>query len=411
MNKKEIRIPQGWKLRALKDAGIVLQQGFASGDRDDNGILQLRMNNITTDGRIVLDSTLKVPIPSNIQNYLLKKDDIIFNNTNSISLIGKTAIVREEKPDYTFSNHLSRIRANKEILNPLWLLYQINLAWRNNYWRNICNRHVNQAGIRKEDIEKFQILIPPIQEQQVISLILSNVDNIINQTQQLINHLNLLKKGLMQHLFTQGIGHSEFKETKIGKIPKEWEIVRLGDIVEIIMGQSPPSSTYNSEGNGLPFFQGNADFGFRHPKVSVWCSQPIKKTTMNDIVVSVRAPVGELNIINQECCIGRGLSAIRTTNEILGEYLYQYLDFNKSSLLKLSQGSTFSAINKADLERILIGLPTNDSEMKNISIVLRNIDDLIKSEKKHNKDVIETKTGLMQNLLTGKKRVPIAHTN
>ena len=109
------------------------------------------------------------------------------------------------------------------------------------------------------------------------------------------------------------IDHISFKQTKIGSIPEEWEFVRLGDgeICQIVMGQSPPSSTYNKIQEGLPFLQGNMEFGEIYPSPSIYCSEPIKIAEKNDVLISVRAPVGEVNISPSKVCIGRGLSAIR----------------------------------------------------------------------------------------------------
>ena len=97
-------------------------------------------------------------------------------------------------------------------------------------------------------------------------------------------------------------------------LPKGWKIVKLGDLCDIVMGQSPPSSTYNSDGIGLPFFQGKAEFTELYPLTKKWCSEPKKIAELNDILLSVRAPVGDTNIANQKCCIGRGLAAIRYEN-------------------------------------------------------------------------------------------------
>lgn len=131
----------------------------------------------------------------------------------------------------------------------------------------------------------------------------------------------------------------------------------LSDICSITMGQSPDSSTYNDNGNGLPFFQGNADFGNRNPHVRVWCSEPKKKAHQDDILISVRAPIGALNIANQECCIGRGLAALSVKTEYcLQEYLWYYLCNAVDELNSKGTGSTFKAINKNVLAELSVRL-------------------------------------------------------
>ena len=131
----------------------------------------------------------------------------------------------------------------------------------------------------------------------------------------------------------------------------------LSDICSITMGQSPDSSTYNDNGNGLPFFQGNADFGNRNPHVRVWCSEPKKIAHQDDILISVRAPIGTLNIANQECCIGRGLAALSVKTEYcLQEYLWYYLCNAVDELNSKGTGSTFKAINKNVLAELSVRL-------------------------------------------------------
>lgn len=131
----------------------------------------------------------------------------------------------------------------------------------------------------------------------------------------------------------------------------------LSDICSITMGQSPDSSTYNDNGNGLPFFQGNADFGNRNPHVRVWCSEPKKIAHQDDILISVRAPIGALNIANQECCIGRGLAALSVKPEYcLQEYLWYYLCNAVDELNAKGTGSTFKAINKNVLAELSVRL-------------------------------------------------------
>lgn len=126
--------------------------------------------------------------------------------------------------------------------------------------------------------------------------------------------------------------------------------MKLSEMCEIKMGQSPESSTYNEEGNGLPFFQGNADFGKIHPSVRVWCSSPVKIALPNDILISVRAPVGALNIADTKCCIGRGLAALTVNESVCNAgYLWYALQSKVNELNAKGTGSTFKAINKAAL--------------------------------------------------------------
>lgn len=154
-------------------------------------------------------------------------------------------------------------------------------------------------------------------------------------------------------------------------------MARLEEICAINMGQSPDSSTYNEDGNGLPFFQGNADFGEIYPVVRMWCSEPTKIAREKDILISVRAPIGALNIANCECCIGRGLAALTVNEDICAqEYLWHTLSGKVDELNSKGTGSTFKAINKKTLSETEISLPPIDEQRK-IAAILDKVSDLI----------------------------------
>jgi type I restriction enzyme S subunit len=145
--------------------------------------------------------------------------------------------------------------------------------------------------------------------------------------------------------------------------------VFLGDISKIIAGQSPPSTTYNKNGEGLPFFQGKADFGELYPKTRIWCSKPQKIAEENDILISVRAPVGPTNICSQRACIGRGLSAIRAGEKADGKYLLYFLRKHEQKLASQGNGSTFSAITQEDIKRIRVPLPPLEDQKRIVTIL------------------------------------------
>ena len=137
-----------------------------------------------------------------------------------------------------------------------------------------------------------------------------------------------------------------------------WEIRKLGEVCTLIMGQSPDSSTYNEQGEGMPFFQGCADFGSIHPTITTFCTSPKKVAEIEDVLMSVRAPIGTLNIANIRCCIGRGLAAIRQKEDVSTfKYLYYFISKSKKSLQGLGTGATFKAIGKDTLTNFPIPVP------------------------------------------------------
>lgn len=153
--------------------------------------------------------------------------------------------------------------------------------------------------------------------------------------------------------------------------------VKLRDICIINMGQSPDSATYNEIGDGMPFFQGNADFGQLHPKVRVWCNAPTKIAEQGDILISVRAPIGAINIADVQCCVGRGLAALTINEELCHpKYLWYALEYKVDELNSKGTGSTFKAINKKILSETEVPLPPLD-EQRRIAVVLDKVSGLI----------------------------------
>ncbi len=159
------------------------------------------------------------------------------------------------------------------------------------------------------------------------------------------------------------------------KIPEGWRECKLGDYAQVNMGQSPKSKFYNNLGNGIPFLQGNRTFGKRFPTISTYCTNPKKIANKGDILFSVRAPVGEINIANQQICIGRGLSSLSSKS---GDniFLFYLLHFIKDKVLISESGTVFGSINKSDLENVDVLLPPL-SEQRAIASVLGSLDDKI----------------------------------
>lgn len=161
-------------------------------------------------------------------------------------------------------------------------------------------------------------------------------------------------------------------------LPEGWSISSLGEIAAINMGQSPPSSVVNDSGDGLPFIQGNAEFGARFPSPRLFCTDCPKTVDAGDILLSVRAPVGELNVAPKRLCIGRGLAGLRSINGDQ-DFFYYALGGLAPAFARLSQGSTFDAINGKDLRGIPLVLPPH-YEQRRIAEVLRSVDDAIAAQ-------------------------------
>lgn len=188
-------------------------------------------------------------------------------------------------------------------------------------------------------------------------------------------------------------------------------MARLADVAVLIMGQSPPSSSYNEDSTGLPFYQGKSDFGFRHPSPRLFCDAPAKVAKPRDILISVRAPVGPTNIADTECCIGRGLSAIRA-KDIDSNFLFYNLRYLEKSIASLGTGSTFHAINKSQLADVEVNESGfNLFEQEKIVAVLGVVQRAIEQQERLLALTAELKKTLLHQLFTqGLRREPQKQT-
>lgn len=198
-------IPEEWQVMPLRNLVVDIKTGFAEGKRNENGIIQLRMNNISEDGMLNFQKTLKVPIPENIKEFDLKMNDVLFNNTNSLDLIGKSVLL-EQDLDVTFSNHLTRIRTNAEKLNPRFLVMLLHKYKNENLFKAICHTHVGQSGIGKDELQQINIVCPDLLEQHKIASILQNIDEQINTLKEYLTRLKQLRMNMLNLLL---IPHGE----------------------------------------------------------------------------------------------------------------------------------------------------------------------------------------------------------
>ncbi|RIH75232.1 restriction endonuclease subunit S [Meiothermus hypogaeus] len=165
------------------------------------------------------------------------------------------------------------------------------------------------------------------------------------------------------------------------KLPEGWRWVRLGEISEVIAGQSPPSATYRKAPEGLPFFQGKADFGERHPVATVWCTSPKKTAEAGDILISVRAPVGPTNIADQRCCIGRGLAAIRVGGLADRDFILWAIRRFEAEIAKRGSGSTFDSLPVDELRNFPIPLPPLETQRRIAAILTEQMGAVEKARK------------------------------
>lgn len=194
---------------------------------------------------------------------------------------------------------------------------------------------------------------------------------------------------------------SNVPKLRFKEFSEEWESKKLGDICEIIMGQSPSSSCYNENNIGLPLIQGKADIKDRKTLPRIYTSDITKICDVGDVIMSVRAPVGYISKSSQKSCIGRGVCGIKAKQN--REFIYQFLIGYEDKWDKISQGSTFESINRNDIDNTKISIPSLQEQEK-IAFFLSLIDDKINLQSEKVKYLKDYKKGLMQKIFSRKLR-------
>jgi type I restriction enzyme S subunit len=331
--------------------------------------------------------------------------DTLFARITPCTENGKAALVPEIETKVGIgSTEFAVLSPKSDIIHP-WFLYYLNKSHPvHNY---AVSRMRGSTGRQRVPFSVFRkeldFPLPPLSEQRKIATVLHTVDQAIQKTKEVIEQTERTQKGHIRHLFRKGVS-DEATETHevLGEMPTSWKITELSNIADVVMGSSPKSEYYNESGDGLPFYQGNNDFNRRNPTTNVWCTDPVKQAKKGDILISIRAPVGDLNIATEDSCIGRGLAAIRPQS-IDFDYLYYHLYERNNWFSRISSGSTFDSINSSQIRNTKIKLPSKSIQEK-IGSILRNNELYILKEEEYLNQLQRLKQGLMQDLLSGKVR-------
>ena len=281
------------------------------------------------------------------------------------------AYVNFAPKDYIASTKLMVIRHNDKI-TPQYLFY---ILTNDVIIRELQMIAESRSGtfpqVTFSELANFSISLPSISQQKEIVAVLKSFDSKIDLNRRINDNLEQQAQALFKSWFVnfEPFKNGQFVDSELGKIPKGWKVGYLSEIADIIMGQSPNGSTYNENGEGIIFYQGRAEFGTRFPSIRLFTTNPTRIAPANSILISVRAPVGDINITHKECCIGRGLaSAVSRTNK--SAFLLYTLFSLKSDLDRFNaEGTVFGSINRKTLESLKILIPTNDIISKFEAIV------------------------------------------
>ena len=336
---------------------------------------------------------------------LLPNKSVIIALSGQGKTRGKTSILEIEAA--CSQSVACMIPKNENKLSYKFLHYFLSKLYR--YIRNLTG-DIGREGLNLSLIRKFPLVVPSIEEQKKIVSILENVDNIIQTTQQLIETLQECKKGLMQRLFTEGIGHTEFKETKLGQIPKEWQVVKIKEVGKVITGKTPSTKNPKFWGEGYPFItptdlKDTVYFGNYERTVTPKGASEGNLIPKNSVLVTCIASIGKSALVRKRCITNQQINSIICNEGINPKYIYYAIQYRKRYLELYANIAVVPIINKTLFELFKIPLQKKKEQDKIASIVF-NLDNQIEIERKYIKELMIIKKGLMQILLTGKKRVP-----
>ena len=423
--RKEPSMPSDWATRRIGDIGrVVTGKTPSTKDPGNFGGPYPFVTIPDLDGRVVIDKTertLSKQGAEAIKSSLLPQGAVLMS---CIATVGKCGITA--KPSFT-NQQINSVIPDDEI-DPDYLYYVFTQL----------GHEMESAGgggsvytnVSKSRFANIQILFPPLPEQRAIAHILGTLDDKIELNRRMNETLEEMARALFKSWFVDfdpvrakmegrwrrgeslpGLPAEHYDlfpgrlvPSELGEIPEGWEVRALGDCFNLTMGQSPPGKTYNANGEGLPFFQGNADFGFRYPERRKYCTAPTRIARPGDTLVSVRAPVGAINMAWEECCIGRGVSALRHPSGS-SSFTYYAVRALQHKLAEYEHtGTVFGAINKRQFEKLMV-IEAPKGFIDHFESYSQKWDERIRSNTKESFDLAAQRDALLPNLVSGVLRV------
>lgn len=414
-------------------------RAYKNGEFKTSGTPIVRIQNLTGEGKTVY-SDLQLD-----ENKYIENGDLIY----AWSATFGPYIWRGEKSIYHY--HIWKIVCNEKIIDKFYFYYKLKLI--SDSLKDNGNGSIF-IHITKSFMENFKIKIPSLEKQKYISNILSNLDKKIRFNTQINQTLEQIAQALFKSWFvdfdpvrtkvqalsdglsleqaelaamqaisgktpeeltalsqTQPERYAKLAETAKAfpcemveidgvEVPKGWELSTIGDCYDVVMGQSPKGETYNENKQGMLFYQGRAEFGWRFPTPRLFTTDPKRIAEQNSILMSVRAPVGDINIALEKCCIGRGLAALQHKSKSLSFGLYQIQSIKSELDLFNGEGTVFGSINQANLKNIQIINP----DEKFIQLFEKNLsscDSKIMNNEIENNALKEIRDLLLPRLLSG----------
>jgi type I restriction enzyme S subunit len=400
-------VPSGWERKTLNKVAEI-RTGVAKGKKglkDPIEVSYLRVANVQ-DGKIDLSEVKSIQIERHqLDRYSLKKGDVLMTEGGDFDKLGRGDVWQGQIEPCLNQNHVFAVRVDPNKLLPYFLTTLSSSYYGKTYFLSCAKRTTNLASINSSQLKDFPVLLPPLPEQRQIAQILSTWDKAIVTTEKLIAASQQQKKALMQQLLTGKKRFAGFSE--------EWKEVKLKQLGEVVSGGTP-STTNSDYWDGDVFWVTPTDItklkshyiGSSIRKISkpglLSCSA--KLVPKGSLLVCSRATIGTLAITKTEMCTNQGFKNLVPNKSTDVEFLYYLLAHERHQLISKASGSTFLELSKKDFDNIRLKVPSFKEQQK-IAAVLTSADQEIYALQSKLAHFKQEKKALMQQLLTGKRRV------
>ena len=394
-----------WKEVRLGDVcnifGRIGFRGYTINDlvsSKDDGAISLSPTNII-DGEINVDKCSYISWNKYYESpeIMIFKNDILIVKTGSS--YGRTALVKEVKHQMTINPQFVVLKNIN--INPIYLSYYIKSK---TFQNQISSIVVGSAipTLSQKNLANLYLKIQGSQTQQEIAGILSSLDAKIETNNKLNEKMEEMAQAIFKSWFVdfEPFKDKPFHETELGMIPEGWEVGSLSDIATITMGQSPCGTSYNENGEGIIFYQGRTEFGFRFPSVRLYTTAPSRFAEVGSTLMSVRAPVGDINMALLRCCIGRGVASIKSNCDCDSYIYYLMKSLKKRFDIYNGEGTVFGSVGRDTLRGLLITIPPS-SVISDFEMNISKIDSRIKTNELESQRLAYLRDTLLPRLMSG----------
>lgn len=311
---------------------------------------------------------------------ILDKDEIAYGSTEYIVLCGKADVTDNEFVYYFSHSPIFKNTAIKSMVGS-------------------SGRQRAQTDVLKDLVVNIPI---SVSEQKEIAGILSSLDAKIETNNKLNEKLEEMAQAIFKSWFVdfEPFKDKPFHETELGMIPEGWEVGSLSDIATITMGQSPCGTSYNENGEGIIFYQGRTEFGFRFPSIRLYTTAPSRFAEVGSTLMSVRAPVGDINMSLLRCCIGRGVASIKSNCDCDSYIYYLMKSLKKRFDIYNGEGTVFGSVGRDTLRGMLITIPPS-SVISDFEMNISKIDSRIKTNELESQRLASLRDTLLPRLMSG----------